>query len=533
MSGTIGRVLVSDKLSPVGLKLLEEAHDVEFEVAVGLSEGELAAKIRGFDALLIRSGTKVTAGVLEGADALRVVGRAGIGVDNVDLKAATERGVLVMNTPDGNVVTTGEHAIALICSMMRKIPQATRRLQEGGWDKSKFQGREMTGKVLGVVGLGNIGRIVANRGLGLHFRVIASDPFVTEEKAKEMGVTLVPLERLLREADIVTLHVPLLDSTRNLIDAEAIQSMKDGAYLVNGARGGLVDEAAVAEALQSGKLAAAAFDVYATEPPPADHPFRSLDNIVLTPHLGASTQEAQQNVSRDVVEQVLAYLRTGEVRNAVNAPAVSASMMETLRPFMGLAQSVALTASQLHDGPIESIRLCFGAQAATLDTRPMTATAVSDILARGLGASVNTVNALSVAKSRGISVTEERCGDAAPVFRIEVSGGDKRTAVEGALFGDAPRISHLLGVPVDVVPVGHAIVTQHSDRPGIVGGIGSILGAHDTNISRMTVGQSPERPSLAAAVLSIDRALSEAAVEAIRALDGIEDVRLLRFPEAA
>lgn len=522
------KVLVSDKLAPEGIAIFEAAEGVQVDNRPGLSAEELLEIVDQYDALAIRSGTKVTREVIERASNLKVVGRAGIGVDNVDRAAASEKGVLVMNTPDGNVVTTAEHAISLMCSMVRKIPQATASMRGGKWEKSKFSGTEMFQKTLGVIGLGNIGKIVANRALGLKMKVVAFDPFVTKERAQKLGVELLELDDLLARADIITLHVPLVDGTRNIISAEAIAKMKKGAYLVNAARGGLVDERAVAEAIASGQLAGAAFDVYEKEPPPADHPLLGLDQVILTPHLGASTTEAQVNVAVAVAEQIVAYLTKGVIQNAVNAPAVSPELMETVGPYLDLARKMGRMAGQLHKGGVKEVRAIFAGATADLPEAPVTAALLTGLLESAFGRDVNPVSAPYLAKERGIEVVEERTStarDFASTITVRVTG-DSTTEVVGAQFGDhASRIVSLNGFHVEIVPEGHLLLTHHNDRPGIIGRIGTLLGDHEVNISRLALARSSSDSDVAEAVLSIDGEVPDAVLTAIAGIDGIEWAR--------
>ncbi len=529
------KVLVSDKLAQEGIDTFKQrGPDLTVDVNVGLSPDGLKAIIGDYDGLAIRSATKVTADVLAAAPKLKVVGRAGIGVDNVDIDAATERGVLVMNTPEGNVVTTAEHAISLLCALVRNIPQATASMKSGKWEKSKFQGSELSQKNLGLVGLGNIGKIVADRALGLHMRVLAYDPFVTKERARELGVELVSLDELLKNADFVTLHVPLLEATKNLINKDSILKMKDGAFLVNAARGGLVDEAAVAEALRSKKLAGAAFDVFEKEPPGPDHPFLQLDNMILTPHLGASTSEAQINVAVAVAEQISDYLTTGAIRNAINAPAVSADLMETVGPYGHLGEKIGSMAGQLHRGDVASVRINYAGEVSELPLESVTASVLTGLLATALGRDVNPVSASHVAKERGIEVIEERKTKTehfANAVTIRVIGAQGTTEVIGALYGKDARIVGVDGFIVEVPARGHIIMTHHHDRPGIIGRIGSILGQNRVNISGLSLSKAIESSDLAKAVLSIDSRVDEVVLKQIADIEGIEEARFVHLGE--
>lgn len=523
------RVLVSDKLAREGIDIFEKAEGIEVDVKPGLSPEELLQIIDRYDALAIRSGTKVTAEVIAKADRLKAIGRAGIGVDNVDVKAATERGILVMNTPDGNVVTTAEHAISLMCSLARKIPAATASMKAGKWEKSKFSGRELFNKTLGVIGLGNIGKIVANRGLGLSMKVVAYDPFVTKARAKELGVELVELDQLLALSDVVTLHVPLLDATKNIIDRGAIDKMKSGAFLINAARGGLVDEQAVADALDAGKLAGAAFDVYVQEPPPADHPLLNRDNVVLTPHLGASTSEAQVNVAVAVAEQIVAYLKEGVVTNSINAPAVSADQMETVGPFLHISETLGRMAGQLHGGGVQQIRLTLAGISRDISSKPIEVAALTGLMSAALGRKINAVSAPYMAEERGIEVVAERTSktqDFAKAVTLTVKGDDASTRIEGALFGEHDaRVVCIDDFRLEIVPEGRILLTDHFDRPGVLGSIGTILGGHGVNISRLTLSRMEDQHAKAA--VSVDGEVTDEVLAQLQTVDGINHVRLL------
>ncbi|MEQ9503597.1 MAG: phosphoglycerate dehydrogenase [Deltaproteobacteria bacterium] len=525
MSDAPFRVLVSDKLAPEGIQIFEGAAGVEVDNRPGLSAEDLLGIIHQYDGLAIRSGTKVTREVLDKATKLKVVGRAGIGTDNVDKPAASEKGVLVMNTPDGNVVTTAEHAISLMCSLMRNIPQATASMKAGRWEKSKFGGKELYDKTLGVVGLGNIGTIVANRARGLSMKVVAYDPFVTKERAANLGVELADLDTLLARADIVTLHVPLVDGTKNIISKDAIAKMKKGAFLVNAARGGLVDEAAVVAALESEHLAGAAFDVFEKEPPPADHPLLHRDDVILTPHLGASTTEAQVNVAVAVAQQIVAYLTQGVIQNAVNAPAVSPELMEVVGPYLDLSRKMGRMAGQLHAGGVEKVRAVFAGKSTELPEAPVTAALLTGLLESAFGRDVNPVSAPYLAKERGIEVVVERTTKAKAFsngISLEVSGA-KTTKIVGAMFGDeTPRIVSVNGFSVEVVPEGRLLLTHHHDRPGMLGRIGTILGDNDVNISRLALARSSADSDVAKAVFSIDGVVPEAVLKTITEIDGID-----------
>jgi D-3-phosphoglycerate dehydrogenase len=513
---------VSDKLSAQGLSVFEKSKEIQVDVKTGLKKDELLAIIGDYDALAIRSATKVDKDVLERGTKLKVIGRAGIGVDNVDVPEASRRGIIVMNTPDGNVITTAEHAISMMAALTRRIPQATASMKAGQWEKSKFEGRELYNKVLGVVGLGKIGKIVASRAQGLKMRVIAFDPFLSQEQAQELGVELVSKDELLTRSDYVTLHVPLLDSTKMLLDRAALDRMKKGAFLINCARGGLVDEAAVAEAVKSGKLGGAAFDVFAQEPPPADHPLLSVDNVILTPHLGASTSEAQENVALSVAEQIVAFLETGAVMNAVNAPSVSAEAMAQVGPWVDLAKKL---------GSLAKIQMRYRGRISDGSLEPLTIAILTGVLSVRVE-NVNEVNAPLVAEERGIECVEEKTAtarDFAALVAVRVEGDEGATEVEGTLVGaKEPLVVRVNGVRLEIVPDGHLLLTQHHDKPGMVGKIGTILGQHQINISRMTLAES-ESGKPAQAAISVDAAIPEPVLKELRAITGVVEARSLLF----
>jgi len=487
----MGRVLISDKLADEGLQILELADGVDFDHKPGIDTDELIRILPDYDALIIRSGTKVTEDVLAASDRLRVIGRAGIGVDNVDLAQATARGVIVMNTPEGNAITTAEHAISLMTSLARRIPQATASMKAGQWEKSKFGGRELFNQVLGVVGLGNIGSIVADRAKGLRMQVIAFDPIVTEERAKRLGVELVSLDELLSRADVISIHVPLTNDTRGLIGREQFAQTKDGILVINAARGGIVDEAALLEAIESGKVAGAGLDVFESEPPPADHPLLARDEVIATPHLGAATSQAQLNVAIAVAEQVRDYLTTGIVRNAVNLPPVSAADLEELGPYIALGEKLGLLQGQSCSG-IKSVEIICAGEIGELNTKPITLAVLKGLLSPWMGDTVNMVNAPHLASERGIQVIETKA-DSHPDFRslitIKVSADSSDQLAAGTIFGRSqPRIVRIDNFMLEAVPDGPALLIRNSDQPGVVGQVGTLLGGAGINISRMQLG---------------------------------------------
>jgi D-3-phosphoglycerate dehydrogenase len=446
------KVLISDALSPAAVQIFKDRGiEVDFQPALGKDKDKLAAAVDGFDGLAIRSATKVTSKILEKASNLKVIGRAGIGVDNVDIPAATARGIIVMNTPFGNSITTAEHAISLMLALARQIPEADTSTRAGKWEKNKFMGVEIFGKTLGIIGCGNIGSIVADRALGLKMKVTAYDPFLSAERALDLGVEKVNLDELLRRADFITLHTPLTDKTRNVIDAAALKKMKKGVRLINCARGGLVDEAAIAEALKSGHVAGAAFDVFVEEPATSNALF-SLPNVVCTPHLGAATSEAQENVALQVAEQMSDYLLRGAITNALNFPSISAEEAPKLRPFIALAEKLGSFAGQLTENPIKEIQITYEGTAAQLNTKALTSAVLSGLLRPMLG-DVNVVSAPVVARERGMAVeetTREATGDYESLITVTVTTEKQTRWVSGTVFADGrPRIVNIKGIRMD------------------------------------------------------------------------------------
>ncbi|HEX9051382.1 MAG TPA: phosphoglycerate dehydrogenase [Anaeromyxobacter sp.] len=525
------RVLVSDDLSAEAVRILTEA-GLEVDVKVGLKPDALEAIVAGYDALAVRSATKVTARLLEKATRLRVVGRAGVGVDNVDLDAATRRGVVVMNTPGGSSVTVAELALGMILSLYRHVPAATASVKAGRWEKKRFQGREIAGKTLGVVGIGNIGSVLVERALAMKMRVVAYDPFITPEAAAKLGASLVDLETLWRDADAVSLHVPLTDQTRHLVNAATLAKMKKGAILVNCARGGIVDERAVAEALASGHLGGAALDVFEKEPPAPDHPLFALDDFVCTPHIGASTEEAQSAVAIALAEQLVAYLRDGIVQNAVNAPGLPREILDQLAPFLPLAEKLGALAAQLApQGPAE-IDVEVAGELAAIPMRPLTARALVGLLRHFLHTPVNEVNAPAIAKDRGIHVREVRSAephDFASLVTVRMRGAGGETSVAGTLFGKRdPRIVRVGAFQVEAVPGGHVIACENDDAPGVVGNLGTALAAAGVNIARISLSRLDDR-SGAFSFLNVDSAPTPEILEALRRLPHVRSVRALHL----
>ncbi len=521
-------ILVADDLGGEGLAILREAGDVT--VSTGLDENRLRDALRGHDALVVRSATKVTARALEGADRLTLIGRAGIGVDNIDLDAATARGIVVMNTPDAGAVTTAELAIALLVSLARLIPGADHNVKDGRWDKKRFVGVELTRKTLGVVGLGNIGRIVADRAAGLAMQVIAHDPYVSQERAPA-GVRMVDLDELCASSDFVTIHVPLLEETRHLFDRERLARLKPGARLIHAARGGIVDDEALCDLLESGHLAGAALDVFETEPLPVDHRLRKLGNVVLTPHIGASTHEAQRNVAIDLAQQVVTCLKSGVVLNGVNVPRISPSQASALSPFLNLAHRLAAFLASLHPGRIESMRLTLQGGLAESAPRPLTIAALCGALRGRAGQLVTPVNAQRIASEAGIRVHTESSTlkrDFLHLLRVELLVDGERHSVAGTVLGHRhPRLVEHDGRALDAIPEPPLLVTWHDDRPGVLGSIATLLGALDRNIERMELGAPAAAGSPALGIWNLDAPLDQEGLERVRALPAVRSAVLV------
>lgn len=523
------RVLISDKLSPLALKIFEE-RGIDVDVKVGLEKEELLEIIGDYDGLAIRSATKPNEKILAAAKNLKVIGRAGIGVDNVDIKAATANGVIVMNTPFGNSITTAEHAISMMMALARQIPEANASTHAGKWEKSKFMGVEVTGKTLGVIGCGNIGSIAAERGIGLKMKVVAFDPFLTAERAIEIGVEKVELDELFKRADFITLHTPLTDKTKNIIDAEAIEKMKDGVRIINCARGGLVDEDALRAGLDSGKVAGAAFDVFASEPAKENVLF-DAPNMICTPHLGASTDEAQVNVAVQVAEQMSDYLLTGAITNAINFPSVSAEEAPRLRPYAQLAEQLGLFAGQLIETGLKEIRVEFVGEIGEMNTKTLTAAAVCGVM-RPQSADINMVSATVNAQERGIVIEETKRGaeGAYGVYmRLTVKTERQERSVAGTVFSDGkPRIIQVRGINMEAALDDEMLYIENTDKPGFIGALGTVLGKANTNIANFNLGREEEGGN-AIALIGIDNRVSDETLDAVRELEHVVDAKRLSF----
>ncbi len=522
------KVLISDKMDPRAAAIFRE-RGVEVDEITGKTRDELVAMIGGYDGLAIRSATKVTAEVLAAAPNLKVVGRAGIGVDNVDIPAASARGVVVMNTPFGNSITTAEHAVALLFALARDLPEADRSTQAGKWEKNRFMGTEVTGKTLGLIGAGNIGSIVADRALGLRMKVVAYDPFLTPERAVELGVEKVELDELLRRADFITLHTPLTDSTRNILSAENLAKTKKGVRIINCARGGLVDEVALKAGLDSGHIAGAALDVFVEEPAKAS-PLFGTPGFISTPHLGASTTEAQVNVAIQVAEQMADYLVSGGVTNALNLPSLSAEEAPKVRPYLALAEQLGSLAGQLAGEALSHVAVEVEGAAAEINPKPITGAVLAGLM-RHHSDTVNMVNAPHLARERGLDVREvrhDREGDYHTLVRVTVGTAEGERSVAGTLFANAePRLVEMFGIKVEANLAGRMLYVVNEDAPGFIGRLGSTLGAHGINIGTFHLGRRAAGGE-AVLLLSVDEAV-DAVLEEVRALPGVKAVRALAF----
>ncbi len=529
MTTTPPRVLISDELSPAAVQIFKD-RGVAVDVKPGLTKDELEKIIGDYDGLAIRSATKVTEKLLAKAERLKVVGRAGIGVDNVDIKAATAKGIIVMNTPFGNSITTAEHAITLMLSLARQIPTADRSTQAGKWEKSKFMGVEITAKTLGVIGCGNIGAIVAERALGLKMKVVAFDPFLTEERALVLGVTKVDLDELLRRADFITLHTPLTEKTRNILDATALAKTKKGVRIINCARGGLIDEAALLAGLNSGHVAGAALDVFLVEPAKENALF-GHENVICTPHLGAATVEAQENVALQVAEQMSDYLLTGAITNAINFPSISAEDAPKLRPYVKLAEQLGLFAGQLTESGIKSVRVEYAGEIAKLNVKPLTAAAIAGVL-RPLLSDVNMVSASAIAKERGMvveEVTRGQDGAYESYVRLTVKTGDQERSVAGTVFSDGrPRIIQVKGIEMEAQFYAHMLYVTNRDKPGFIGKVGALMGEVGINIARLNLGRDKPGGD-AIALIAIDSAASDTVIARIKSFEHVNRVQRLEF----
>ncbi|MEY4250973.1 MAG: D-3-phosphoglycerate dehydrogenase [Pseudomonadota bacterium] len=522
------RVLIADQLSPAAVKIFE-SRGVQADVITGLTKDQLLEIIDQYDGLAVRSATKADKDVIAKAKNLKVIGRAGIGVDNVDIPAATAAGVVVMNTPFGNSITTAEHAIAMMFALARQLPAADLSTQAGKWEKNRFMGIELYSKTLGLIGCGNIGGIVADRANGLKMKVIAYDPFLSPERAVEIGVEKVELDELLARAEVITLHTPLTDKTRNILSAENLAKTRKGVFIINCARGGLVDEAALRAGLDSGHIGGAAFDVFVEEPAKSNVLF-GHPNFIATPHLGASTAEAQENVALQVAEQMADYLLTGAVSNALNSPSVSADEAPKLKPFIALAEKLGAFAGQMVDSGLKSIEIAYVGEVTKLNVKPLTAAALAGVL-RPMLAEINMVSAPSVAKERGITVSESR-QELSPVYdslmRITVTSASGERAFAGTVVGGIPRVVEVKGMDLDAPFAPAMLYVNNLDKPGFIGAVGALLADAGINIATFNLGRTSAGGD-AICLVGVDQAPSETLLQAVKALPHVKEARALIF----
>jgi D-3-phosphoglycerate dehydrogenase len=527
----IKKVLVSDPLSKKGLEILDKAKDIRYDLKPGLSPEELKKIIPGYDAIIIRSETKLKAEIIEVADRLKVIGRAGIGLDNVDLRAATKKGIVVMNTPQENAIAAAEHTIAMMLSISRKIPQATATMKAGKWEKRKFLGVELYGKTLGLIGIGVIGTIVADRGRGLKMKVIGYDPYLSKEVAEKRGVELVSMDELLNKSDFISVHTPLTDETRNLIDKNSFRKMRKGVILINCARGGIVNEKDLYEAIKEGKVAGAALDVFEKEPA-IENPLLELEEMIGTPHLGASTGEAQENVSIAIAQQIVDYFILGEARNAVNMPVVSPDILPFLRPYLKLGEKLGSFLAQISNYAIEEVLIEYHGEVVEFGTKPITISVLKGLLTPFVGETVNFVNAEVMAKERGMRITEStraKAEDFASLIAITTRSKMEQNYIAGALFGRKElRIVKLNDFFIEAIPEGHILLVNNYDRPGVIGNIGMALGSRNINIATMQFGRD-QMGGNAISLLHLDIPLPPGMLGEILRLPNIISVRQIQL----
>lgn len=527
------KILVSDNLSKRGVEVLEQA-GLSVDVKTKLPKEDLLREIKQYDGLIVRSATKVTSDVIAAADQLKVVGRAGSGLDNIDTAAASRRGVVVMNTPGGNTITTAEHTMAMIMAMTRRIPQATASMKAGKWEKERFMGVELHNKTLGIVGLGQIGGYLAKLAQGVAMHVIAYDPYLAEDRAHQMGIEVVELPQLFRRADVISVHTPLTAETRAIINKDAISTMKDGVMIANCARGGIIHEGDLCDALKAGKVGAAAFDVFEEEPVKPEHPLLALDNFICSPHIGASTGEAQENVAIGIAEQIVDYLTKGIARGAVNMPSVSPEVLTHLQPYLSLAEKIGLLQAQLIEGGVERVTVEYSGEVTNLAVAPLTVAVLKGLFTPILEDAVNFVNAPIMAKERGIEVKEVKtsdAGDYTSVIRVRVDGAKKSHHVAGTLFHRKdPRIIEIDQFKVEVVPEGDMLLIHNVDRPGVIGSVAQALGTHHINIARMQCSRE-EAGGQALLIIGVDEGMPASVLDAIKQGQNILSVKVVALPQ--
>jgi D-3-phosphoglycerate dehydrogenase len=526
------KILVSDPLSEEGLKVLKEVKDFQVDVQTELSPVALKEAIKDYDALIVRSATKVTKEVIDAAAKLKVIGRAGVGLDNVDLAAATQKGIIVMNTPGGNTISTAEHTMSMILALSRNIAQANASTKKGEWKRSKFMGVELYGKTLGIIGLGRIGKEVAKRALSFGMKILAYDPFLSREAAESVGVEIAELKELLQKSDYITVHTPLTDDTKHLISKEQISMMKKGVRLINCARGGIIDEQALASAVKEGQVAGAAIDVFEKEPLSAESELLKVDNIVITPHLGASTEEAQVNVAIEVSEIVRDALLGKGIRNAANYPCLEAEVCKTMEPYINLAEKLGSFCAQLVEGRFQELNIIYSGELIKYDITPLSMSLVKGVLTPILKETVNFINAVSLAKERGINIKEVKSSkelEFVTFIQLEIKTDKESRTVSGTLSANKqPRIVKIDEYYVEAPPLGEMLVMQNWDRPGVIGNLGTLLGAHKINIAFMNFGRQSSGGK-AVSVLNVDSVVSAEVLEKIRKTENILAVKVIRL----
>ncbi len=527
------KILVSDALGERGIEILKREKLIDVDVKIGLKEDELKKIIGNYDAILIRSSTRLTADVIECAKKLRIIGRAGVGVDNVDLAAATKQGVIVMNTPEGNTISTCEHTMSMLMALARNIPQAHQSVKKGEWSRGKFTGTELHGKVLGVIGLGRIGRQVVIRASSFGMECIGHDPFIPKENLSQFGISMVSLEELLKRSDFITVHVPLTEQTRNMIGAKEFALMKIGSYVLNCARGGIIDEKALYNAIKSGKIRGAALDVFAIEPP-KDNPLLTLDQVVATPHLGAATQEAQENVAVAVAQQVVDALLDRGIKDAINVPSLDAETFKVLKPWVNLAERIGLFYTQYFGGTFRQVSIRYGGEVTKYKLEPLTISVLKGLLAPICGEGVNFVNAPAIAKERSITVNESKTTeveDFANFIELTATVDGKKNVVMGTLFGNQdPRIVRVNEFRLDAIPKGVVLVIHNEDKPGVVGQVGTILGNNKINIAEMTLGRVAKgKKTFALTVINTDNDIPAKVLKELKEFKPIIETKVVKL----
>jgi len=525
------RVLVSDSMAPEVAAILGNTPGIKVDVKTGMKPDELKAVIKDYDALIVRSSTKVTAEIIEAAAKLSAIGRAGAGVDNIDIPAASKRGIVVMNTPGGNTVTTAEHAIAMMLALARRIPQATASMKAGRWEKSRFMGNEYCNKTLGVIGLGRVGAVVADRAIGLKMNVIAHDPFISPEVAQQMGVNMVNLDELFTNSDFISVHCPLSKETRNLINESALAKMKKGVFLIHCARGGIVNEKALCRALKAGQVAGAAIDVFEEEPT-KNMELVGLDNVICTPHLGASTDEAQTNVAIAIAHQIAAYFTTGEIKGAVNFPSVSADVMAGIRPYLDLAEKLGTFQAQLITGALQEVSLEYSGEILNHNVAPITVSLIKGLLDPILTETVNYINAPVLAKERGIRIIEVKSSetkDYTNLIALTVRTSKETSRTSGAVFGqNDPRIVRINEFSVEIAPEGYLLAVSNKDVPGVIGNLGTTLGSHNVNIARLHLSRDAQSKK-ALVVLNTDSPVGPDILDKLRKLPHVVSITPIKM----